>query len=178
MSIKAIIDDNTYEGIKTINALGNVIKIEEISEATGRAVPEDVTAWDGSSEYSFGSIVKKIHNAKATGTFIWQYNTTEYIQIFDTGLGDNWNGIIIIDEEGTVNFTSVNDNMIWFAFVSREFSLRINKSANSSVAGKKDVTATNNYLRIENGVCYAKSLYNNNGYHPFVIGHTCKWFAW
>lgn len=178
MSINATIDDTTYEGIETINAFGNTIRLEEVAESTGGSDAGAVTTWDDSSECSFGGIIKKVREAKATGTFAYQSISTEFVQMFDTGLGDNWNGIVIIDEEGTMPSTVPTKYMAWFEFVSKEFSMRINLTANTSEAGAKDISGSDNYMKIENGVYYAKSRYASDGYQPFVVGHTYRWFAW
>lgn len=178
MSVNAIINETTYKGIETISAFGNTIRLEEIADSTGDSDAGGATAWDGSSEYSFGSIIKKVREAKKTGTFAYQSISTEFIQMFDTGLGDNWNGIVIIDEEGTMNSAIQNQFMAWFTFVSRAFSLQINQCPATSYVGIKNLSGTDNYLKIENGVYYAKSRYISQGYQPFVVGHRYRWFAW
>lgn len=178
MSINVTIDGTEYADIKTISAFGKTIQLEEIKESTGES--SEITAWDDSTDYSFGGIIKKIREAKATGTFAYQSMSTDYIQMFDTGLGDDWEGIVIIDEDATrLPDNSDASKNLWFKFVNKEgYLLKISRSMSGSYANTADITA-NNLFKIENGIYYAKSMYlSSNIYSPFTVGNTCKWFAW
>lgn len=175
MSINATIDETKYTGIETIFAFGKTIQLEEIKDSTGES--GEITVWNDSSEYSFGGIIKKVRQAKATGTFSYQMISTEYVQMFDTGLGDNWEGIFIIDENGEIITTS-NIYYSYFSFISKDGYCLI-KHHNILLFSAGDTDLSNGtYLKIENGIYYAKSRYTSDGYQPFKVGNTYRWFAW
>ena len=148
-------------------------KVTGIVEESGA---NETTAWDNASEYSFGAIMNNVRNAKATGTFAYQTISTEYIQMFNTGLGDNWNGIVIIDEEGEFT-TNTNQFPLWFQYVNKEYGLRIHQTVGKSNIGATD-SSNDDYYKIENGSYYAKSRLTSDGYQPFVVVHRYRWFAW
>lgn len=165
------------EGSNTItvsySGLTTTFTVTGVAEESGAT---ETTTWDNASEYSFGGIVKNVRNAKATGTFAYQVNSTDYIQMFDTGLGNDWKGITIIDEEG--EFTTIaNKFPLWFQYVNKEYGLRIHNSVGIISIGATD-SSNDNYYKIENGIYYAKSRFTSEGYQPFVVGHRYRWFAW
>lgn len=146
-----------------------------VAESSGA---NETTAWDNASEYSFGGIVKNVRNAKVTGTFAYQTISTDYIQMFDTGLGDDWEGIFIMDEEGELT-EATSRNQAYFIFVNKEyrFTKIYTVKQGKDLIGATDISS-DSYLKVENGVYYAKSLYTSEGYQPFILGHTYRWFAW
>lgn len=165
------------EGSNTItvsySGLTTTFTVTGVAEESGAT---ETTTWDNASEYSFGGIVKNVRNAKATGTFAYQVNSTDYIQMFDTGLGNDWKGITIIDKEG--EFTTIaNKFPLWFQYVNKEYGLRIHNSVGITSIGATD-SSNDNYYKIENGIYYAKSRFTSEGYQPFVVGHRYRWFAW
>ena len=157
----------SYDGLTT------TFTVTGVAEESGA---NETTAWDNASEYSFGGIVENVRNAKATGTFAYQTISTDYIQMFDTGLGNDWEGIVIIDEEGEL-VTETNKYQVWLQYVNKEYLLRLHKSAGSSTIGAKDIS-NEDYMKIENGIYYAKSKFTSEGYQPFAIEHRYRWFAW
>lgn len=185
MSINAKIDATTYSNVKTINAMGNIITLEEIIEETGGTETETVTTWDNYTEKSFGTIVKNMRNAKATGTFVYQALSTDFIQLFDTGLGDNWNGIALIDEDGFLPSVRDYSGFLtkWFMHIDHDgyllnLTLGTTGGANSKCE-QIDYEAGACNLKIIDGVFYGNSTYANQtkytGYYP---NHTYRWYAW
>jgi hypothetical protein len=136
----------------------------------------ETTAWDNASAYSFGGIAENVRNAKATGTFAYQTISTDYIQMFDTELGNEWEGIVIIDEEGEFA-TTPNQYPIWFQYANKDYGLRMQQTVGTATIGATD-HSNDDYYKIENGVYYAKSRFTSTGYQPFVVGHRYRWFAW
>lgn len=165
------------EGSNTItvsySGLTTTFTVTGVAEESGA---NETTAWDNASEYSFSGIVKNVRNAKATGTFAYQSISTDYIQMFDTGLGNDWKGITIIDEEGEFTI-SKNKFQLWFQYVNKEYGLRIHQSIGTTSIGAID-SSNDDYYKIENGIYYAKSRFTSEGYQPFVVGHRYRWFAW
>ena len=179
MSINVTIDEATYSGVQTISAYGKTIQLKEIADSSDGG---STSAWDNASEYSLGSIIKKAGSAQKTGTFVYQSVNTEYIQMFDTGLGDTWEGIFIIDEDGVIT-EAATPRYAYFSYIANNGNVMlISTGLNTTIAvgsGVGNVDISNHeYLKIENGVYYAKSLYDNTDYTPFCIGHTYRWFAW
>lgn len=187
MSINAKIDEVTYSNIETINAMGNVITLEEIVEETdgGIDTPVQVTTWDNYTEKSFGTIVKNMRNAKATGTFVYQALSTDFIQLFDTGLGDNWKGIALIDEDGFLpsgeTYSSCYNK--WFMYIDHDgylMNLTLGTTNGSqTVSEQKDYETGTCNAKIIDGVFYGSSTYaNQNKYAGYYQDHTYRWYAW